>query len=176
MYKPFIRYVTNTAKRELLPYHWSRRGLPSLTSTKRPPSPLEIRKSSSRYVVRSQDLVRSPGIGSFRGGWPEIALDMLDTTSCSGERDCCKGDKLIFCPKMLTLSGRSILGFISGGSKVPSLNCTYTYLEKENNFLRFLMLDLFKKLKFTRCLWSTEPYNQNTIHCNECSTHIIWCR
>lgn len=110
--------------------YFSIRGLPSLASTKRPPSPLEIRRSLSRYVVRSHDFVRSPGMGTFKGGWPEIARTTPTTASCRGLRDCCRGDKLILCPNISTFSGRSMLDLITGGWSVPSLNSTCKILLK----------------------------------------------
>lgn len=112
----------------VVPGYWSKRGLPSLASTKRPPSPLEMRRSLSRYVIRSQDLVRSPGMGILRGGWPEIARAIPAKASCRGLRDCWTGDKLIFWPKRFTFSGRLTLDLISGGCKVPSLNSTWIFI------------------------------------------------
>lgn len=103
---------------------WSNRGLPSFARTNKPPSPLEILKSSSRYVVKSQDAVLSPGIGTLRGGWPEILRAMLATAPCRGFSDCWIGDRLIFCPKISISSGRFTVDDISGGWKVPSLNFT----------------------------------------------------
>lgn len=102
---------------------------PSLARTKRPPSPLDIRKSLSRYVVRSQELVLSPGMGILRGGWPEMTRDMFSTRPCSGPRDCCRGCRLSFWPKMSTFSGSSTLDFISGAWIEPSLNATCLHLE-----------------------------------------------
>lgn len=109
--------------------YWSRSGLPSLARTKRPPSPLDIRKSLSRYVVRSQELVLSPGMGILRGGWPEMTRDMFSTRPWSGPRDCCRGCRLSFWPKMSTFSGSSTLDFISGAWIEPSLNATCLHLE-----------------------------------------------
>jgi len=104
------------------PCYWSRRELSSLTRTKSPPSPLEIRRSLSRYVVISQDFVLSPGIGTLRGGRPEIVRAIPATAFSRGPRDCCRGDKLMFWPKISMFSGRSIFDLISGGLNVPSLN------------------------------------------------------
>ena len=106
------------------PGYSSRRGLPSLARTKSPPSPLEIWRSSSRQVIRSQELAWLPGMGTLSGGWPEMVLPIFAAASCRGLRDCWTGDKLIFCPNSSTFSGRSMLEFISGGCSVPSLNST----------------------------------------------------
>lgn len=131
--------------------YWSRRGLPSLARMKRPPSPLDIRKSWSRYVVRSQELVLSPGMGIFRGGWPEMTRDMFSTRPCSGPRDCCRGCRLSFWPKMSTFSGSSTLDFISGGCTEPSLKVTCSHLKM-----------------LTRVLWSLK--SQKFI----CTLHKLW--
>ena len=120
----FHKYVGEREEKTLIPSYWSKRELPSLARMKRPPFPLEIRRSSSRYVIISQELVLSLGIGIFSGGWPEMACDMPSTTSCRGLRDCCTGERLRFWPKMLTFSGSSILDFISGGCIAASLNIT----------------------------------------------------
>ena len=106
------------------PGYSSRRGLPSLARTKRPPSPLEIWRSSSRQVMRSQVLARLPGMGTLSGGWPEMVLPIFAAASCRGPRDCWMGDRLIFCPKRSTFSGSSTLEFICGGCSTPSLNST----------------------------------------------------
>lgn len=107
-----------------LPY-WSRSGLPSLTSTKRPPSPLEIRKSSSTYVNSNQDVPpRSPGNGILRGGRPYNEREILAAASCTGFRSCCTGERVMFCPNTSTLCGRSNWDLISGGLKLASVNWT----------------------------------------------------
>lgn len=116
-----------------IPDNWSKRGLPSLASTKRPPSPLEIRRSLSRYVIRSQEFVRSPGMRILRGGWPEIPRAIPATASWRGLRDCWTGDKLIVWPKISIFSGRLTLDLISGGWKEPSLNVTYIFTVSRNS-------------------------------------------
>lgn len=115
--------------KRLLFSYWSRRELPSLARTNKPPSPLDIRKSLSRYVVISQELVLSPGMGILRGDWPEMTRDMFATTFSRGPRDCSRGPRLSCWPKMFMFSGRSILDFISGGCSDPSLNVTCFHLE-----------------------------------------------
>jgi hypothetical protein len=55
--------------------HGVKRELPSLMSTKTlPPSPLEIRSSSSRYVVSNHDPALLFGIENFTGGWLEMVF------------------------------------------------------------------------------------------------------
>lgn len=53
-----------------------------------------------------------------------MTRDIFATTFSRGPRDCCRGPRLRFWPKMFMFSGRSILDFISGGCSDPSLNVT----------------------------------------------------
>ncbi|KAJ8448418.1 hypothetical protein Cgig2_022046 [Carnegiea gigantea] len=76
-------------------FYCSRSELPSFTSTKRPPSPLEIRR-------------------------PYKAREIPAAASCTGFRSCCTGERVTFCPKTSTLSGRSKRDLISGGLKLKA--------------------------------------------------------
>lgn len=59
-----------------------KRELPSLMSTNTlPPSPLEIRRSSSRYVVSNHDCALLLEIGIFNGGWLEMVFMTEDAVS-----------------------------------------------------------------------------------------------
>jgi hypothetical protein len=59
-----------------------KRELPSLMSTNTlPASPLEIRSSSSRYVVSSHDSALLFEIGNFTGGWLEMVFAMDEAVS-----------------------------------------------------------------------------------------------
>lgn len=120
---PRTSYYYTNRDRTLLPI--SRKELSSLTRTKSPPSPLEIRRSLSRYVVISQDFVHSPGIGNLTVGRPKIVWVIPAAAFSREPRDCCKGNKLMFWPKISMFPGRSF-DIISGGLSVnvPSLNPT----------------------------------------------------
>lgn len=84
-------------------------GLPALMSTNiAPPSPREMRTSSSRYVVSSHDSAFLPAMENFNGGWLEMVLATEEAVSCTEVNTPFKGVRSIFCPRNSTFSGNSI--------------------------------------------------------------------
>lgn len=100
-----------------------KRGLPSLMSTNiLPASPLEIRRSSSRYVVSNHDSAFLFGIENFNGGWLEMVFATDEAVSCTEEIMPLKGVRSIFCPRNSTFSGNSIESVSFGVPIMPSSN------------------------------------------------------
>lgn len=90
-------------------YHGNKSGLPSLIRTNTlPPSPLEIRISSSRYVVNSHDSAFLAGMLNLIGGWLEMVFATEDAVSWTEVNKPLKGDRSTFCPKSSTFSGNTI--------------------------------------------------------------------
>lgn len=90
-------------------YHGNKSGLPSLIRTNTlPPSPLEIRISSSRYVVKSHDSAFLAGMLNLIGGWLEMVFATEEAVSCTEVNKPLKGDRSMFCPKSSTFSGNTI--------------------------------------------------------------------
>lgn len=99
------------------------RELPSLTSTKiLPASPLEIRRSSSRYVVSSHDSALLFEIENFNGGWLEMVLATEEAVSWTEVIKPLKGVKSIFCPRNSTFSGKTMESVSCGVPIMPSSN------------------------------------------------------
>jgi hypothetical protein len=73
-----------------------------------PRSPLDIRNSSSRYVVSSHDCALLLLIGIFNGGCPEIVLATDEAASWIEENIPLKGVRSTFCPKNSKFSGSTM--------------------------------------------------------------------
>lgn len=118
-----IYFTSPREKREWCLKSQFKRGLPSLTSTNMlPPSPLEIRRSSSRYVVSSHDSELRSGMENFNGGWLEIVLAKDEAVSCTEVSRPLNGERSIFCPRNSTFSGSSIESVSCGVPITPSSN------------------------------------------------------
>ena len=90
-------------------YHGNRRGLPSFIRTNTlPASPLEIRISSSRYVVKSQDSAFLAGMLNLMGGWLEMVFATEEAVSCTEVNKPLKGDRSTLCPNSSTFSGNTM--------------------------------------------------------------------
>lgn len=114
----------NIDTRTLLQYS---RVLPSLRSTNTlPPSPREIRISSSRYVVNNHDCARSAWIGNLSGGWPDMVLATETATFWRGSNNPRIGVRSIFCPITSTLLGTSRESVNFGVPITPSSNFIYS--------------------------------------------------
>lgn len=110
--------------------HQYRSGLPSLTSTNTlPPSPREIRTSSSRKVVNNHDCALSAWIGNFNGGWPDMVLATDIATCWRGRNRPRIGVKSTFWPMMSTSEGTSMESVSFGVPMTPSSNliCSQVY-------------------------------------------------
>lgn len=97
-----------------------------------PPSPREIRMSSSRKVVNNQDCARSVWIGNFKGGWPERVLATLVAMSWRGCNNPRAGVKSIVCPNTSTLEGTSTESGSFGAPMIPSSNFTWSHPNHTN--------------------------------------------
>jgi hypothetical protein len=97
--------------------------LPSLMSTKTlPASPLEIRSSSSRYVVSNHDSAFLFEIENFTGGWLEMVFATDEAVSSTEVIKPLKGVRSIFCPRNSTFSGITIESVNWGVPIIPSSN------------------------------------------------------
>ncbi|KAL6333856.1 hypothetical protein AAG906_031154 [Vitis piasezkii] len=72
---------------------------------------LEIRRSSSRYVVSSHDSALLFEIENFNGGWLEIILATEEVVSWTEVIKPLNGFKSIFCPRKSTFSGNTMEPF-----------------------------------------------------------------
>ncbi|KAI7999878.1 hypothetical protein LOK49_LG09G00238 [Camellia lanceoleosa] len=100
-----------------------KRELPSLMSTNTlPASPLEIRSSSSRYVVSNHDSALLLGIENFSGGWLEIVFATEEAVSWTEVIKPLKGVRSIFCPRNSTFSGNTMESVNWGVPTMPSSN------------------------------------------------------
>lgn len=107
--------------------HGIKRGLPSLMKTKTlPASPLEIRRSSSRYVVSNHDWAFLFEIENFNGGWLEMVLANDEAVSWTEESMPLKGERSIFCPKNSIFSGKTSESVTWGVPIIPSSNLIWT--------------------------------------------------
>lgn len=99
----------------------SNKGLASLTDTKTMPlSPLEIRRSSSRYVITSHAWELSARKGNLRGGCPDITLVMEYTAVWRDWKGPWNAAKSNFWPRKSMFSGISRDSINWGASMTPS--------------------------------------------------------
>ena len=100
-----------------------KRELPSLMRTYTlPPSPLEIRSSSSRYVVSNHDSALLFDKENFNGGWLEMVFATDEAVSWTELIKPLKGVRSIFCPRNSTFSGTTMESVNWGVPMIPSWN------------------------------------------------------
>ena len=87
-----------------------------------PPSPLEIRSSSSRYVVSNHDSALLFEKENFNGGWREMVFTTDEAVSWTELIKPLKGVKSIFCPRNSTFSGITMESVNWGVPMIPSSN------------------------------------------------------
>lgn len=87
-----------------------------------PPSPREIRRSSSRYVVSNQDSALVFEIENLIGGWLEIVFATDEAVFSMEDMMPWNGVRSIFCPKNSTFSGITSESVSWGVPMTPSSN------------------------------------------------------
>lgn len=128
----FIQYYHTVGVTIWVCIHGIKRGLPSLMKTKTlPASALEIRRSSSRYVVSNHDWALLLEIENFKGGWLEMVFATDEAVSWTEESMPLNGERSIFCPKNSTFSGNTSESVTWGVPMTPSSNLIWTKKEKK---------------------------------------------
>ncbi len=73
-----------------------------------PTSPLEMRSSSSRYVVSNQACALLFEIVNLSGGWLEMVFATDEAVSWTEVKKPLSGERSIFCPRNSKFSGKTI--------------------------------------------------------------------